>query len=146
MHLRGIIFFALTGLASAFPDSPAPKQKGNEPHWAFQMPASRDLTGDAHAIDQYLVQSELILVGEASREILIRRAWHVITGLLPSQKEHDFWLKDSRSGEEWMRALSAAALSQKTYGERWARHWLDVARYADTKGAAITENENYPYA
>ena len=37
-------------------------------------------------------------------------------------------------------------LASPHYGERWGRHWLDVARYADTKGYVFTEERRYPYA
>lgn len=146
MLTRGIIFFALIGIASAFPDHLAPKSQQDGPHWAFQIPQVLEVKEGVHPIDQLLVKSDLSPVAEAPRQVLLRRAWHVITGLLPTPQESEFWLNDPRTGEDWMRALSEAALSQKIYGERWARHWLDVARYADTKGAAITEDENFPYA
>lgn len=145
MLLRGIIFFTLTGLASAFPDSPTPKPKADEPHWSFQMPSDPELRGERHPIDQLLIHGGLKPVEEASREVLLRRAYHVTTGLLPSEQELHF-LSDQRRGPAWIKAVTESALSKKTYGERWARHWLDVARYADSKSAAITENADYPYA
>lgn len=97
-------------------------------------------------MDPALVKSKLEPTARASKDILLRRAWHVLTGLLPSEEQQKKWRADSRTGPEWMKAVTEEALAETSFGERWARHWLDVARYADTKGAAITENENYPYA
>ncbi|MDB4400904.1 DUF1549 domain-containing protein, partial [Akkermansiaceae bacterium] len=146
MRLAGAFSLLILGMASAFPDSPVPEKKSEGNHWAFQMPQATELKGDRHAIDELLAPHEMDLVGKASREVLLRRMWHVTTGILPKPQEADKWLSDKRKGEEWVRALSEAALSDAGFGERWARHWLDVARYADTKGAAITDSEEYPYA
>ena len=146
MRFAGAFSLLILGMASAFPDSPVPEKKSEGNHWAFQMPQATELKGDRHAIDELLAPHEMDLVGKASREVLLRRMWHVTTGILPKPQEADKWLSDKRKGEEWVRALSEAALSDAGFGERWARHWLDVARYADTKGAAITDSEEYPYA
>lgn len=146
MHRLLLLTLALGGMVSAFPDSPTPKAPSPEPHWAFQMPSASELKGQRHPIDQLLTHGDLLLVPDAPREVLLRRAFHVTTGLLPSPEEAERYLNDKRQGAEWMTGVTEAALSQKTYGERWARHWLDVARYADSKSAAITENADYPYA
>ncbi|MEJ6560386.1 MAG: DUF1549 and DUF1553 domain-containing protein [Akkermansiaceae bacterium] len=146
MRFFTVISLLLSGMAMAFPNSPAPVKTSEGVHWAFEIPQVSGLKGDRHPIDELLVTSGLIPVGEASREVLLRRMWHVTTGLLPTAEQRERWLSDSRKGEEWLRPASEEALSQNTFGERWARHWLDVARYADSKGAAITDGEEYPYA
>ncbi|MEN8736554.1 MAG: DUF1549 and DUF1553 domain-containing protein [Akkermansiaceae bacterium] len=131
-----------TVFAVAFPDAPKPKKAGPEPHWAFQMPVKTEV----RSIDDAIFSSELEPVPPASKEVLLRRVFHVLTGLLPTEAQRQKFLGDSRSGSEWMKAVTEEALADPAFGERWARHWLDVARYADTKSAAIIRNENYPYA
>ena len=152
-HVRflGFIVFFGTGNLFGFPDSPAPKKEGTpEAHWAFQHPVKPTLEGKLHPIDELLAQKQkeggFEAVGEASRATRLRRLWHVATGLLPNRAERKQWMADKRTGVEWTKAATEAALARKTFGERWSRHWLDVARYADTKGAAVTNNEDYPYA
>ncbi|MGB0991623.1 MAG: DUF1549 and DUF1553 domain-containing protein [Akkermansiaceae bacterium] len=120
------------------------------PHWAFQLPTKPSLSGSGHPVDQLLnkqlTAAKLTAVGQAGRSVLIRRAHYVITGLEPSQQETERWTNDPRSGNAWTTALIDSLLEKQAFGERWARHWLDVARYADTKGTAVTRNDEFPYA
>ncbi|MDA7882365.1 DUF1549 domain-containing protein, partial [Akkermansiaceae bacterium] len=151
MRVFSLVVFLGIGTLLGFPDSPAPKKSATpEAHWAFRHPVNPTLKGGSHPIDELLARKQkegnLEAVGQASRETRLRRLWHVTSGLLPSEAERQKWLSDPRKDVEWIKAATDAALAQKTFGERWARHWLDVARYADTKGAAVTENEDYPYA
>jgi mono/diheme cytochrome c family protein len=69
---------------------------------------------------------------DASRETLILRAYFVLLGLPPTAEERARWL--SVEGEEWFVQLIDHLLESPHYGERWARHWLDVAGYADSDG------------
>lgn len=68
----------------------------------------------------------------ADRRILIRRAYFDLTGLPPKPEEVDAFVKDKAPGA-WERVIERL-LNSRHYGERWGRHWLDVARYADTGG------------
>lgn len=122
-----------------------PKGPGSPPstHWAFKMPVA-SVEGIDDAINKNLATTNLKANKAAPREVLIRRAWYVTTGLMPTPEEREKWLHDSRP--DWLAHLANDLLARPTFGERWARHWLDVARYADTKGAAIPENSEYPYA
>ncbi len=72
---------------------------------------------------------------EADPRVLIRRATYDLLGLPPEPAEVVRFLKDweSDSGKAWM-TLVDRLLDSPHYGERWAQHWLDVARYADTGG------------
>lgn len=142
MHRVLYLSLAMGFPAMAFPDSPKPKKPEPGPHWSFQMPVDSGVK----TVDEAIVTSDLKPTSRASKKVLLRRAWHVLTGLLPSEAQQKKWLADPRTGSEWMKAVTEETLAESSFGERWARHWLDVARYADTKGAAITENENYPYA
>ncbi|HUF63347.1 MAG TPA: DUF1553 domain-containing protein [Verrucomicrobiales bacterium] len=69
---------------------------------------------------------------EASRRVLIRRLSYDLTGLPPEPGETEAFVSDLQPGS-WERLVDRLLASPR-YGERWARHWLDVAHYADTHG------------
>ncbi len=139
------IFLCLTGsLALGFENSPTPqKQPPNGEHWAFKMPVANEGSID-RLINSKLTKVKLVAVPKAPREVLIRRIFHVITGLLPTPKEKARWIADTRAN--WLAHLTEDLLDRPSFGEKWGRHWLDVARYADTRGAALPDNEDFPYA
>ena len=68
----------------------------------------------------------------ASKRLLLRRAFYDLTGLPPTPSQARAFLDDDRPGA-WERLLNRLLASPR-YGEHWARHWLDVVRYADTAG------------
>lgn len=86
---------------------------------------------DAFVLDQ-LEQRGLTHAGEADQRTLIRRVTFDLIGLPPTPEEVDAFLNDenSRAYEDLVDRL----LDSKRYGERWARHWLDVVAYADSCG------------
>lgn len=69
---------------------------------------------------------------DADRRTLVVRAYLDLIGLPPSPEEIQKWLGDSQ--EDWYDRLLSELLDSPHYGERWARHWLDVAGYADSEG------------
>src|SRR5207253_1988945 len=75
----------------------------------------------------------------ADKRTLIRRATYDLIGLPPTPDEVDAFLKD-QSSEAFARVVERL-LSSPRYGERWGRYWLDVARYADTKGYVYSDRE-----
>ena len=110
--------------------------------WAFQPLARVEpppVPSDAAArtpVDAF-IQSRLEAQGlslnpPADRRILIRRASFDLLGLPPSPEEVDDFVRD-RAPDAWPR-LVARLLDSPHYGERWARHWLDVARFAESSG------------
>ena len=110
-----------------------------EAHWAFQIvkptipPAVQDKSWIRNPIDRFILAKletkNWKPAPQASPRILLRRVSLDLTGLPPTLKEQqDF----SRSSD--LTTVIDDLLSRKTYGERWARHWLDAARYADTNG------------
>lgn len=106
-------------------------------HWAFQpirKPTPPD--ADKHPIDafvaQRLTEQKLTPSPEADRVSLIRRASFDLLGLPPTAAEVDSFVKDSRT--DAYERLIDRLLDSPHYGERWARHWLDVAGYADSEG------------
>jgi hypothetical protein len=83
---------------------------------------------------------------DASPEVLARRLWMVLTGLPPTLKEVMGFKRDMQSGDT-ERALAKwtdQLIESPRFGEKWARHWLDVARYAESNGKAL--NNGLPYA
>jgi hypothetical protein len=86
---------------------------------------------DAFVIDK-LKEKGLELNPAADRRTLIRRLTYDLTGLPPTFEDVQSFVNDT-SPDAYERLLESL-LESPAYGERWARHWLDVARYADTKG------------
>src|SRR5207244_970076 len=78
------------------------------------------------------------------RRTLIRRATFDLIGLPPTPQEVDDFLAD-KSSDAFDKVVERL-LASPHYGERWARHWLDIARYADTKGYVFTQDRAYPNA
>ena len=110
--------------------------------WAFQKPvrhpapAVKDARWGNHPIDAFLmktlVEKGLKPAPPADRRTLIRRAYLDLTGLLPSPSEAEAFVND-RSPQAFEKVIDGL-LNSPHYGERWGRHWLDVARYADSHG------------
>jgi len=74
-----------------------------------------------------------------TRTVWIRRVTFDLTGLPPTPESVDAFLADARPDPKAMRTVVDRLLASPRYGERWARHWLDVVRYADSDGFAIDE-------
>ncbi|MGI9468655.1 MAG: DUF1549 domain-containing protein, partial [Rubripirellula sp.] len=123
--------------------------------WSFQdltspdVPVKQNDTWPLNPIDSF-VQSQLnerglTPVRDADRRTLIRRATFDLTGLPPTPIEIESFLRDE--SPDSFGALVDRLLESKAYGERWGRHWLDVARYADTAGdgADYPVREAYKY-
>ena len=110
--------------------------------WAFRRPARAAVPVASNAIwnrnpiDAFLF-SEFRAKGvqpspPTDRRTLIRRAYQDVLGLPPSPEEVDAFVND-RSADAWARLVDRL-LASPHYGERWARHWLDLVRYADSGG------------
>ncbi len=112
-----------------------------EEHWSF-IPPQRDIQPPTFektsgpGIDQFLLSElskfNLSYAGPANKEVLLRRVSLDLTGLPPTPDEARAFLQDP--SEEAYEHLVDRLLSSPKYGERWASMWLDLARYADTKG------------
>ena len=111
-------------------------------HWAWQsatnptLPEVRDEEWCRNEIDRFILarmESEgLTPASEADRQSLLRRASFDLTGLPPTQEEQDRFLTDP--SPDAYEQLIDRLLDSPHYGERWARHWLDLVRYAETNG------------
>jgi hypothetical protein len=108
-----------------------------KPHWAFIAPEAQNISGKSkHPID-YFIDKELENQGlspveEASKNSLIRRVSFLLTGLPPSPAEVQSFLVDS-SPDAYAKMVDKY-LDSPHFGERWARHWMDLVRFAETKG------------
>ena len=72
---------------------------------------------------------------KANPEVLIERIHFVLTGILPNLKQRQKFLKHySQDSEKALSSTIDSLMSSKEFGERWGRHWMDVARYADVTG------------
>jgi cytochrome c553 len=108
--------------------------------WSFQPirnPAIPDLNGvTGNAIDAFLLAkleaNHLTFNPPADKRTLLRRATYDLTGLPPTAEELDAFLAD-KSPAAFAKVVDRL-LASPQYGERWGRHWLDVARYSDTVG------------
>ena len=117
----------------------------NGRHWAFQP---LDDGGDhldlssPNPIDGFLGRAHrergLEPLGPAARQVLIRRASFDLTGLPPTREQVEDFVNDERP-DAFSRVVDRL-LESPQYAERWARHWLDVVRYADTAG----DDSDYP--
>ncbi|MCB1278422.1 DUF1549 domain-containing protein, partial [Prosthecobacter sp.] len=103
-----------------------------EAHWAYK-PIVRPKTG---GIDDFirakLAENGISSSPEADRITLIRRVHYDLLGLPPSIEEVDAFVND-KSPKAYEAMLDRAFASER-FGERWGRHWLDMARYADSDG------------
>jgi hypothetical protein len=127
-------------------------------HWAFIPPQLPEIPvvspeistsmGDVSEIDRFVLEklsmAGLTLSSPADESTQIRRVFLDLIGLPPTVEEADRWLakmqdekstgKSDKSADSAWRELVDHLLSRPEYGERWARVWLDMARYADTNG------------
>lgn len=113
-----------------------------EVHWSFvppekmALPAVKQKDWPASPLDHFVLakleQRGLAPSAEADRARLIRRVSLDLTGLPPTPEEADAFADDR--GEDAYAKVVDRLLASEAFGERWARMWLDLARYADTKG------------
>jgi hypothetical protein len=128
----------------------------NKKHWAWQplkkpaVPEVKDASWCKTPVDNFIVakleDKNLKPSPITDKRTLIRRATFDLIGLPPTPKEVDDFVKDE-SPDAFAKVVDRL-LASPHYGERWGRHWLDVARYSDTKGQIRRQREDplYPYA
>lgn len=123
-------------------------------HWAFQSivqvnpPASPGSYWAQTSLDHFLLKkleaNGLSPSPTASKRVLVRRLFLTLTGLLPTFDEVQMFEKDKRP--DAMDRLIEKLLADPSYGKKWGRHWLDVARYADAKGYVDAGEPTNPFA
>ncbi len=110
-------------------------------YWAFKLPVQKTppivaKSEFSHPIDRFLesarAEKTLIAAPRADKRTLIRRAYIDLIGLPPSPADVEAFVAD-QSADAWDKLITKL-LASPQYGERWGRHWLDVARYADSNG------------
>lgn len=135
---------ALRNWIAAKAPAPADEPPEQDPrdHWAFRqivrppVPEVAEPTWVRNPIDAFVAQKHdqhgLKRQPEAPREVLIRRLYLDLIGLPPTEAE----LRgiDGASDDQWYEPLVEQLLSDPRYGERWARHWMDIWRYSDWWG------------
>jgi hypothetical protein len=117
----------------------APIRPEERAYWAFRIPsrpAVPVVPGARNPIDSFILaaleKKGLERAPEADRITLLRRAYSDLIGLPPTPAEAAEFLND-KSPDAWEKLIDKL-LASPHYGERWGRHWLDVARYADSNG------------
>lgn len=122
-------------------EGPPSIEEGKD-YWAYrplvkpEVPEVDDPAWSGHPIDAF-IYDKLAAEGlepnvPADRIDLIRRASYNLTGLPPTPEEVKAFVQDDRP-DAWERVIDRY-LSSPHYGEQWARHWMDIARYAETNG------------
>ncbi len=124
-------------------------------HWAYQplvsppVPNLKDASWCNTPVDNFilskLVSKDMKPSAPADKRTLIRRATFDLTGLPPSPKEVLDFVNDAAPGA--FGKVVDRLLDSPHYGERWGRYWLDIARYADTRGDVKKDNNTLnPFA
>jgi hypothetical protein len=125
-------------------------------HWSFRpvvRPAVPNVSvadGRENPIDAFIVakleEKNLKLSPPADKRVLLRRVSLDLTGLPPTPEETAAFVQDS-SPDAFAKVVERLLASPR-YGERWGRHWLDVARFSDTKGEIKRQRDTplYPFA
>ena len=158
---RCVLFVALAvwtvasiGLAADEPTDPGVFVRARATHWSFQPvrepkpPVVRNTAWVSSPLDAFIL-ARLEAKGlspspSADRRTLIRRASFDLIGLPPTPDEVEAFVHDP--SPDAYRRLIDRLLASPHYGERWGRHWLDVARYADTRGYALGREPRFPFA
>ncbi len=149
VHVLAVGGFAAMAASRAEPEPP---------HWSFRpvvKPAVPKVAPGADgraatAIDAFILEKlsaqGLTLSAPADPASLVRRVYFDLVGLPPAPGEVQAFVRDP-SPEAFARLVDRLLASPR-YGERWGRHWLDVARYADSKGDIKRQRDTpvYPFA
>jgi len=129
-------------------------------HWAYQpiknyrtvaIPKVKNQAWIRTPVDAFILQKleekNMLPSPDADRETLLRRAYYDMIGMPPSPAQVEAFVMDG-SKNAWEKVVDQL-LASPHYGERWGRHWLDTARYADTVGGDANTNNgrtDYRYA
>jgi hypothetical protein len=130
-------------------------EKGRE-FWAFQKPKSatipqvQDAAWNKSELDRLIRSAQekkgLAPIAVADANTLIRRVYFDLIGIPPTPTQVDAFVDQCRDGinEVALEKVIDELLKSAQFGERWGRHWLDVARFAETTGKSV--NFNFPHA
>ena len=139
-----------------WPEEAKPNAHDPRKHWAFKpvvaptppVVTSTDVAQISQPLDRFVLaklkEAGLGFNPQAGREVIIRRLTLALAGYQPTAAEIATFVADQ--DPQAIEKLVDRLLASTAFGERWGRHWLDVARYADTKGYVFREERRYPYA
>ena len=138
----GLLAVSLAGLAVADTAAVTSFTPAQRRYWAFQpvrrapVPAVKNAEWVANPIDAFILSKlearHVPPAAPADRVTLLRRVSFDLIGLPPTPEEVDAFVAD-RSPQAYEKVVDRLLASPR-YGERWARHWLDLARYAESEG------------
>ena len=122
-------------------------------HWAFQPVRTPEIPPGGGAgespVDAFVragqAARKLTFAAEADARTLVRRVTYGLTGLPPTAEDTEAFVREYARDPSAYERLVDRLLASPAYGERWGRYWLDVARYADTKGY-LAGNEERRFA
>ncbi|OYP37903.1 DUF1553 domain-containing protein [Rhodopirellula sp. MGV] len=124
--------------ASSWPET----MKRRKQWWSFQpFTNAQPPSGEAanpidRFIDQTIRDQQLKPSPRANADVLVRRLYVTLIGLPPTIQQSQDWSKRiDESGDEAIAELIDSLLDNKHFGERWARHWMDWVRYAESHGS-----------
>src|SRR5262249_37078744 len=130
---------------ASWPENTAPPAASAKKHWSFQaplrpaVPAVKNKRWIRNPIDNFVLarleKEHITPSPEADRPTLCRRLYLDLLGLPPTAEQAQSFVADSQS--DAYERLVDSLLASPSFGERWGRHWLDLARYADTEGYQI---------
>ncbi len=143
------------------PRDPSKSAKNNKKaHWAFQPvqkpvpPTVKNAGWCVNKLDNFVLakleEKQMLPAPQAEKETLLRRAYYDLTGLPPTPRDIDDFVRDPNLDQAYAQVIDRL-LASPAYGERWGRHWLDTARYSDTTGdlasqAVRISEYRFPYA
>jgi hypothetical protein len=111
--------------------------------WAFQPVSAHNKSIDAF-ITEKLQQNKLTMSPRADRRTLVTRAYVDLVGYKPTYEETQAFINDKSPNA--YEKLVDTLLASPAYGERWARHWMDVARFGEDNSTTEATNPAYPFA
>ena len=139
---QGAVWLAAPVAAASAAPAPMKITAADRNWWAYrpparpQPPAAANSAWNKNPIDAFIFaklgEKQLNPSARAAKNTLIRRAYLDLTGIPPSPADVDTFVRDT--APDAFSKLVDRLLASPLYGERWGRHWLDVARYADSGG------------
>lgn len=126
------------GMGLPWPESPDETPDDPSQHWSFQPVNPPAVPEDGNPIDFLIRQAQekagVVSAPKADRATLYRRLHLGLLGLPPKYEELEKFVSDPREDHVTIAELATRLMESPRYGERWARLWMDIARYSDTKG------------
>jgi len=150
VRIRWIVWLAVAIAVAGVPGTGSIEAGDLELHWAFQPPRRHAVppSDGSTPIDRFvrarLASRQLAPSTAAPNAVQVRRVTLDLIGLLPTSARIEAYLADSRP-DRWGRLVDEL-LASPHFGERWGRHWLDLARFADSSGyESDSPRQIWPY-